>query len=346
MADAAGSTTHSVIEEIRARPERFDFLQAVRRIESAAPDRPCVGQSVRPDQDTVRFAQEPSLSYAPSTIKRMESGRAGAPPRMLVHFLGLLGPNGPLPLHLTEYARERIKHVHDHTFARFLDTFNHRMLALFYDAWARNHQAVSFGRGKDNDRIATYIASMFGLGMESLLDRDAVQDMAKLYFSGQLVCKTRHPEGLCAILRTYFRLDASIQEFMGQWITLPHKFRCRVGESPNTGLLGRTIVVGSRVWDCQQRFRIRLGPMTFREYERMLPGGTSLQRLIDWIRNYTGESLAWEAQLVLKKEEVPDTQLGKQGRMGWSMWLKSKPFDHDADDLVLRPCETASEDEQ
>jgi len=345
MADATGTTTHSVVEDVRAQPERFDFLQAVRRIESAAPDRPRIGHSVRADQDAIRFAQEPSLSFAPSTINRVEYGHAGSPPRMLVHFLGLLGPNGPLPLHLTEYARERIKHVHDQSFARFLDVFNHRMLALFYDAWARNHPAGAFGRGGKDDRIAAYIASMFGMGMESLLDRDAVQDRAKLFYSGHLVCQTRHPEGLCSILRTYFRLDASVQEFVGQWITLPHRFRCRMGETPDTGLLGRTVVVGSRIWDCQQRFRIKLGPMTYREYERMLPGGTSLERLIDWVRNYTGESLAWEVQLVLKKEEVPDSQLGKQGRLGWSMWLKSQPFDHDADDLVLRPCETAAEEE-
>jgi predicted component of type VI protein secretion system len=32
---------------------------------------------------------------------------SGRPARLLVYFFGLLGPNGPLPLHLTEYARER-----------------------------------------------------------------------------------------------------------------------------------------------------------------------------------------------------------------------------------------------
>ena len=46
-------------------------------------------------------------------------------------IFGLLGPNGPLPLHLTEYVRERLRHHADPTFARFLDLFHHRF-ALFF----------------------------------------------------------------------------------------------------------------------------------------------------------------------------------------------------------------------
>jgi type VI secretion system protein ImpH len=62
--------------------------------------------------------------------------RAGAPPRLMQRIFGLLGPNGALPLHLTEYARERAQHHGDPTFQRFLDTLTHRFALLFYRAWA------------------------------------------------------------------------------------------------------------------------------------------------------------------------------------------------------------------
>ena len=42
-----------------------------------------------------------------ATLAGLEPAPAGRPPRLLVHFFGLFGPDGPLPLHLTEYARDR-----------------------------------------------------------------------------------------------------------------------------------------------------------------------------------------------------------------------------------------------
>jgi type VI secretion system protein ImpH len=69
----------------------------------------------------------------------------------------------------------------------------------------------------------------------------------------------------------------------------------------------------------------------------MLPGGDSLVRLKDWVRNYIGEELVWDVQLILRKEEVPAASLGKSGRLGWSTWTKSKPLPRDADNLILNP---------
>jgi len=63
-----------------------------------------------------------------------------------VRLFGLLGPNGPLPIHVTEYARHRLRHAGDATLSRFLDLFNHRFLALFYRAWAQAQPHVNRDR--------------------------------------------------------------------------------------------------------------------------------------------------------------------------------------------------------
>ena len=47
---------------------------------------------------------------------------------------GLFGPNGPLPVHMTEYARERIYHHQDTSLSAFADLFHHRLALLFYRA--------------------------------------------------------------------------------------------------------------------------------------------------------------------------------------------------------------------
>ena len=85
----------------------------------------------------------------------------------------------------------------------FFNVFHHRLLALFYRAWAVNQKAVDFDRPEDS-RFANYFGSLFGIGMEPLRDRDAVADSAKLFFSGRLATQCRNSEGLGAILTSYF----------------------------------------------------------------------------------------------------------------------------------------------
>ena len=341
----ATDVSESIFARLQADPYSFDFYQAVRRIEAERPELPPVGHSLRPSQDAVRFCQEPSLAFAPSTVWSYDPAGGDAPARLFLNFLGLLGPNGPLPSHITDYARDRERNHADPSMARFLDLFNHRMLSLFYRAWACSSQAVSFERGMRvnpadaaaADRFGVYFASLSGLGMSSLRNRDAVRDVAKLHFTGRLANQTRNAEGLRAIIQAFFGIDADIEEFVGRWIDIPEPYRCRLGESPDTCVLGQTAVVGSRTWDCQQKFRIRLGPMSLSDYQRMLPGGDSIRRLVAWVRTYTCDEFDWDVRLILRSVEVPQVRLGGMGQLGWTTWLNSKPATRDGEDLILHP---------
>ena len=317
-------------------PEGFDFYRAVRLLECAHPEKPRVGTDNRANTEPVRFGQAPSLSFAPSTVAGYEPPADGKPPKLLVNFMGLLGPNGPMPLHMTAYVWDRLRNHRDPTLVRFLDLFNHRMIALFYRAWAHNQQVLGLDRG-GRDKFATYVGSFIGIGVESLMRRDAVGDVAKLHYSGRLVCQTKNAEGLVAILSDYFRVPVDLEQFVGQWVRVPEESLCRLGESRETGTLGSTAIVGSRVWDVQQKFRLRFGPLSYADYERMLPGGASLKRLVAWVRSYVGDEFDWDVKLMLKKAEVPALKLGQGGRLGWSTWLHAAPPKQDAGDLVLRP---------
>ena len=334
MEDEKRSTSYLLMQELQDRPYDFDFFQAVRQIECAHRNLSRIGCSKRPQLDPVRFCQNVSLAFAPSAIKNFFQATDERPGRMVVNFFGLLGTNGPMPLPITEYIHDRSLNHGDKTLASFLDVFHHRLISLFYRAWACNQQSVSHDRPEE-DRFAVYIGSLFGIGEESLSNRDQVPDIAKLHYSGRLACQTKNAEGLKEILQDYFHIPVDIEQFVGQWIDLPPENYCRLGESLENAKLGYTLVVGSRFWECQQKFRIKLGPMNFAEYQRMLPEGSSISHLNAWVKNYVGDELNWELQLILRASEISRICLGKIGQLGWSTWLGSKTFEEDADDLIL-----------
>lgn len=339
-------TETSRIDEVQAalRDEswRFDFFQAVRRIEAAQQRFPRIGTSARPGDDPVRFGQLPSLAFAPSTLAQFVLPGDGRPPRLLELFFGLLGPNGPLPLHLTEYARERISRRRDPTLVRFLDVFHHRMLSLFYRAWAISRPTASCDRPDsdwpESDWFARYLGSLCGYGLVNLRDRDAMPHRARLYYAGILAAQTHHPYGLRSLLSDFFALPFAVREFVGEWVRLPQQARCRLGTGVESSTLGLSALVGACIWSVQHRFRLILGPVSFADFRRFLPGSPGLQRIVAFVRTYLGDELAWDLNLVLERQQVPHLALGREGQLGWTTWLASaRALDRDPDDLVLEP---------
>lgn len=324
------------LSDLEREPWAFDFFQAMRRLECAYPSRPRIGTAKRPSDDPIRLGQEPSMAFAPSAIASYRPDPAGGPPRLSVFFLGLLGPNGPLPLHLTEYARNRARLHGDASLWRFLDVFHHRMLGLFYRAWAQSRPAVHLDR-PGSDRFSVWLGSTFGLGTSSSRDRDAIPDFAKLHFAGRLACQSRPAEGLEAMIAEFFGVDAAIEPFRGTWLDIPPEARWELGAAGDRGRLGESISLGARAWDRQQCFRVTMGPLALAEYERLLPGGEALPRLADLVRNYAGDELDWDVNLVLARDAVPPFRLGGPTRLGLTTWIMGGAARHDCADLVVRP---------
>jgi type VI secretion system protein ImpH len=337
MAGTGGKTTcdlTNLIAALEEKPYAFDYFSAMRRVECRYPERPRLGTSKRPADEPVRLSQEPDLTFEAASLTGFQTGTDGRPHRLSVRLLGLLGPNGPLPLHLTEYVKRRIRDHSDPTLAHFLDIFHHRMLSLFYRAWANNEPTVSFDR-PDSDRFGDYIGSLAGLGMSSLHKRDAIADQTKLFYCGRLAAQNRCAEGLQAVLMDYFHVPAGIEEFVGEWVALPEEQICRLGVDKANGKLGQTAVAGAKVWSCQHKFRIHLGPLTMAQYEYFLPSGESIGRLVPLVRNYIGDELAWDVRLVLKKEEVPPVCLDGAFRLGWNTWMGGRSRTKDSEELII-----------
>jgi type VI secretion system protein ImpH len=318
-------------EALAEAPYRYDFYQALRRLECLHDDKPRWGRALRPIDEPVRLGQDPDLSFAIAPLASFNRDRRPVP-RLQVRLFGLFGPNGPLPLHITEYARERLRHADDPTLCRFIDVIQHRFIALFYRAWAQAQPAVNRDRPRD-DRFVVYIGSFLGLSRPAVHHRDAVPDLAKLFHAGALIRHVRNVEGLARILKHFFRVPVWIEEFVGHWMSLSKRERTYL--STDTAVLGSGAVLGRRLWDRQHKFRIHIGPLTLEQYESFLPGTPALRQLVDWVRQYLCFELDWDVQLAMIPGVVPPLILGRRQRLGWTTWLGRRRDDAAAADLCV-----------
>jgi len=321
---------------LRERPEAFDLFEALRRLECAYPERPRLGESTKPAEDALRLCQNPTLAFSPDELDRYEPADGGTAAHLHSPVLGLFGPDAPLPLHLTEYALERLRHAKDATFIAFANVFHHRALSLYYRAWADSQPTVQFDR-PDEDRFRLFMGALVGLAAPHLDSRDALPDQYKRFFAGRLLSQARNAEGLRSLLERFFRVPVCVVEFVAEWMRLPRSAHLRLGSSRDVAGLGRTAVLGEYVWGTQQRFRLRLGPLTLSGFNNFLPGGEALRQVVAAVKTYVGEEKAWDVQLVLEKSEVPVIRLGQAGRMGLSTWLGHMQRSTDADDVVISP---------
>ncbi len=329
------TATLNFLTEVSEKPYRYGFFQTVRRINCFYNNKPLPGQSYKPSDDPIRFTQEPFTFFAPSTLAGLKIDGSSPYPRLSQRFFGLFGPNGPLPLHVTEYARDRSRHHHDRSLESFADMFHHRTVSLFYAAWAQAQPVVQFDRPA-GDRFAMYVGSLIGLGLPSLRNVDAMHHVSKLGFAGHLGSLPRHVSGLVSLVRGYFNVPTQVREFIAHWMRIPVHDHVRLGESNMNGCLGRNTIIGERVWQRQDKFQIRLGPLSLERYEAFLPTGKSFKALVAAVRNYVGMELLWEVNLILRKDEKPVTCLGKSGALGWTSWLGTKSQADDAKDLLLQ----------
>ena len=340
-----------LLERVREAPWRFGFLSLLRRL-AAQPAAPAdgvrelaapagaatrrIGRALRPRHETFRLGQVADLAFAPREIAEVvlppssqpEPAHPGAAPLagnlptvplVRVFGLGLLGPNGPLPLHYTEWVRERSRNHRDGTLANFLDVFHHRYLTLLYRAWAQGQAAAGLDR-RDDETFSGYIGRLTGHEPSEL--RGAVLPAhARLSASAHLSQESRHPDGLVQTLVHFFQAPILLQEFVLHWIAIDAADHSRLGDTRASSVLAGGAIAGERVPDRQGRFCLVLGPLTLERYLRFMPGGADLPVLREWVRAFMGFEFAWQLELRVRADDAPPARLEEGHRLGWSTWL-------------------------
>lgn len=330
-----GSTLELLLRE---EPFTFEFFQAVRLLERMLPDRLPVGRFGDPASEVARFGANVTLAFPPSEIQSLVI-KDGEKPALRVNFMGLTGPEGVLPTWYTAAVLERLREG-DTTLRDFLDIFNHRAISLFYRAWQKYRFGVAYERG-ERDNFFLDLLALIGLGTPGLAGRQAVIDEALIYYAGLLSIHQRSAAALEQILRDYFEVPVRIEQLVGGWFPLDPEDQCRLDDSgASSQELGNGAVVGDETWDYHSRARIILGPLTLAQYRDFLPTGAAYEPLRAITRFYSNDEFEFEAQLILRRDEVPSCELGtgesSAPQLGWITWMKSGAIDRNPQDTILK----------
>jgi type VI secretion system protein ImpH len=332
----------NALARLRSHPHEFSLFAALRLCEQAFAEQPRLGESRRAADDPVRLGQAAHLMFAPSDLAAVRAGE-DAPMQLEQYAFGLFGPNGALPLHFTELAYERRRQKDDATLVDFINLFQHRLISLFYRAWAEAEPTVSLDRPED-DRFRAYVGALIGTAPAAACGADAVPDFAKLHRAGLFAAHARSAEGLEAILADYFEVPVAVRQFVGAWLEIPDELRCRLG-SVSGASLSVDATLGTSTWQCQHKFEIALGPLTREMFVEFLPGAAGLTALHALVRFYTNDEWDWQLRLLASDTEIPGVELARgqaesASRLGWTSWLGKRSSD--AADVVIQASRTAA----
>jgi len=376
------SNKRTVAEHLFQDACHFDFFQAVHLLERLFPEGCPLGRDVHPSKEIVRLRVHQTVIFPASEIYDLvDSDRDVPVPTMIVNFMGLTGPLGVLPLFYTDLLmgleREAVKAGEKRIPLRdWLDIFNHRFSSLFYRAWEKYRFYVAFERdlfqardfrdaavpqAEEPDLFTLSLFCLVGLGERRLRNRlrvasleyregklaekslARIEDLAFLHYGGFFAHRPRNALSLEALLNDFFALPFRILQFQGQWLVLDAAKQTRLGAANSD--LGKNVVAGERVWDVQNKVRVRLGPISYAVFAQFLPDREpvaerkSIYLLSHLVRLYIGPELDFDIQLILRKEDIPachmNADAGVGPQLGRNTWVACEGFTEDADDAVF-----------
>jgi type VI secretion system protein ImpH len=343
----------AVIERLFAQPHRFEYFQAVRMLEL------WLKRNGMPQEGAVanflRFQNSTSLSFPASQLEALQPEPRDMPTdarslgealksaelryiRITPAFMGFLGNSGTLPAHYTERIAAHTLYQKDEGPRAFLDTFSNRALALFYEAWRKYRLELKYQvHGKDE--FLPLLLSLAGMNSPSLRRRlsdsgDGVLDESMAYFATAIRQRPASAVQIARVLSEYFDQSIRAEQFIGAWYDVPDGQQTMLGMA--NAVLGGGAMAGSRVWQRDLRLRLVIGPLDLEGYESFLPGGKAARALESMLTMFTGLTLEYEVQLVLRAEDVQSAQLDDErsgGRLGWDSFLVTEAQQQDRSDV-------------
>lgn len=341
-----------VIDQLLATPQSFGFFQAVRLLDVWLSE----GRGAGVGLERLHFRNSLSLSFPASEIESLHAQwrtpEAVSLPANLARVdmtpacMGLLGVSGALPLFYTEWLGRVESQRKDASARAFLEVFSHRAVMLFYQAWRKHRMAVRYEADRQKAFLPQVLA-LAGFGLKGLRHRleapqGGVADDTLAYFAGTLQQRTLPMGQVQGLLQRHLGVPVRMVPFVGRWYPVPESGRTHLGARGQGmalgGVLGRSALLGERVWQRHLRVAVEVGPLSHRRFLDFLPGGTGARALRHWLTLLHGPALEYEVRVQLRQPDVRTLRLASdrpaaEGRLGWDSFMLTRPAVHDRRDV-------------
>ena len=298
-------------------PRRWGMFPLVRGAEARAPHLPRVGRARLPQSAVLDLAQVHLLSFPAPTIESVEFRKHRA--QVNGYWLGLTGPMGALPVHLTEFASYERRYGRTKPFGRWLDLLANRMLQLFFRAWGDSQPAVWADR-PDDDRFASYLAMLSG-ATEGVDPNSPFPARARLHYAA-LFASRRSAVGIEDALSHLLRQEVRVLEYQPAWRDIAPEDQTRLGLGYAT--LGRDAMAGARVRMASDKFRVVVRAGSFADYEALLPSGARFGVATAAIDAFAPKHLEWDLTVEIAEAHTRPARLDGRTRLGWSGWVGTR----------------------
>ncbi|OUJ16201.1 type VI secretion system baseplate subunit TssG [Acetobacter sp. DsW_063] len=308
----AGSLLAQVLEE----PARFSFDAAVEIIRRA--------HASRDVSDAVQFKTPPGLATPASDVLSVKA-RGDGRHDVTTAFSGLTGHGGTMPRPYTALVDEEHR-KRSPALSAFMEVLAQRGMAQFAEAGAKYHPHRQHEDPRLRPEKSAFARALFALtGYESDRDRQrlAISPLQLLYFSGTFASWPRSSERLASLLREWLATNVQIEQFSGVWRTLDPDQQSALpapGRDGQFSQLGVDAAIGQQTWDVNTRINIVIGPLSYTDFESLLPDKKRLQEALGVVAAYLDDQAEAAVTLSVKSNDVPDARIG-EARLGWTSWL-------------------------
>lgn len=294
---------------------RAGLFAILRHAEARASGAPRLGRARRPQDSIVDLAQEPSMGFADRSLSQMEM-RHGRP-QLRGYWLGLTGPMGPLPSHLSEFAYLERRYAKKRPFGDWLDVLAGRMLQLFYRAWAESQPIAHADRAND-DGFAMWLGALSGATVGAAGD-SAFFARARVHYAS-VFAGSRSAIAIQDALSHLLMQPVEIQEYIPKWRAFEEEDRSLLGR--NFATLGSDAVLGRRIYSASDAFRVVVRAQDWPGYLSMLPGAQRFAVAAEAVDAFKPTHLEWDLCLEIAESAMPPARLDGRARLGWSACVK------------------------
>lgn len=333
----------SLIDRLITQPYRFHFFQAVHLIERwLQRDAASHGKKL---ETVLRCKNSVALRFAPSQVEALaidaEALEIPAPPyapiaapvgrlrhiHLTPAFMGFLGVHGVLPYDYTATIAAQVAFEKKHAGRAFFDTFSHRMMVLFYRAWAACH--IESGEDADGrDRFLEAQLALAGRPRRPQTERagktTTVIPAEVLARYGALIRhRPMQGEMIAGVLTDFFRVPFRTEPLVGCWVDVGRDNRTVLGVQNH--VLGFGNMLGPRYWRRDAMVRLWVGPLTRADFDRFLAGGSAGAALREMLALFAMPGVAFELRLVLRAADVRPIALDNRARLGRASVVLTAP---------------------